>query len=141
MKVRAAVLRQVGHPPPYALSQPLVIETVELAPPGPGELCVRILAAGLCHSDLSVIDGSRPRPMPMVRGPEAAGEMRELGADVKNFQVGDGVVFSFIPNCGRCGPCVSGREPLCEPGAAANAAGTLLGGGRRWLDADGMTFD
>ena len=75
MKVRAAVLRQVGQPAPYALSQPLVIETVELAPPGPGELCVRVLAAGLCHSDLSVIDGSRLRPMPMVLGHEATGEI------------------------------------------------------------------
>src|ERR1700733_1701028 len=140
MKVKAAVLRQPGRPAPYAQSQPLPIETVELAPPGPGELCVRILAAGLCHSDLSVIDGSRPRPMPMVLGHEAAGEIVELGADVKDFQVGDRVVFSFIPNCGRCGPCISGRAPLCEPGAAANAAGTLLGGGRRWLDADGMTL-
>lgn len=140
MKVKAAVLRQPGRPAPYAQSQPLPIETVELAPPGPGELCVRILAAGLCHSDLSVIDGSRPRPMPMVLGHEAFGEIVELGADVQDFQVGDRVVFSFIPNCGRCGPCASGRAPLCEQGAAANAAGTLLGGGRRWLDADGMTL-
>ena len=53
MKVKAAVLRQVGQPAPYAVSQPLVIETVELAPPGTGEICVRVLAAGLCHSDLS----------------------------------------------------------------------------------------
>jgi Zn-dependent alcohol dehydrogenase len=140
MKVRAAVLRQVRQPAPYALSQPLVIETVELAPPGPGELCVRVLAAGLCHSDLSVIDGSRLRPMPMVLGHEATGEIVELGADVQGFRVGDRVVFCFIPNCGRCEPCASGRPALCELGAAANAAGTLLGGGRRWLDANGVTL-
>src|SRR5580658_2423059 len=140
MKVRAAVLRQVGQPAPYALSQPLVIETVELAPPGPGELCVRVLAAGLCHSDLSVIDGSRLRPMPMVLGHEATGEIVELGADVQGFRVGDRVVFCFIPNCGRCEPCASGRPALCELGAAANAAGTLLGGGRRWLDGNGLTL-
>jgi Zn-dependent alcohol dehydrogenase len=140
MKVRAAVLRQVGQPAPYALSQPLVIETVELAPPGPGELCVRVLAAGLCHSDLSVIDGSRFRPMPMVLGHEATGEIVELGADVQGFRVGDRVVFCFIPNCGRCEPCASGRPALCELGAAANAAGTLLGGGRRWLDGHGVTL-
>lgn len=140
MKVRAAVLRQVGQPAPYALSQPLVIETLELAPPGPGELCVRVLAAGLCHSDLSVIDGSRLRPMPMVLGHEATGEIVELGADVQGFRVGDRVVFCFIPNCGRCEPCASGRPALCELGAAANAAGTLLGGGRRWLDANGVTL-
>ena len=140
MKVKAVVLRQMGQPGPYARTRPLVTETVELAPPGPGELCVRVLAAGLCHSDLSVIDGSRPRPMPMVLGHEAAGEIVELGPGVDGFRVGDRVVFCFIPNCGRCGPCASGRAALFEPGAAANAAGTLLGGGRRWLDANGMTL-
>ncbi len=140
MKVKAAVLRQLGQSAPYAVSQPLVIETVELAPPGTGELCVRVLAAGLCHSDLSVIDGSRPRPMPMVLGHEAMGEIVELGAEVQGFRVGDRVVFSFVPNCGCCAPCASGRASLCEPGAAANAAGTLLGGGRRWLDAQGVTL-
>jgi Zn-dependent alcohol dehydrogenase len=138
MKVKAAVLREPAQPGPYARSRPLVIETVELAPPAAGELCVRVLAAGLCHSDLSVIDGSRPRPMPMVLGHEAAGEIVELGRDVDGFHVGDRVVFCFIPSCGHCGPCASGRASLCEPGAGANAAGTLLGGGRRWLDADGM---
>ncbi len=140
MKVKAAVLRQSGQPVPYAVSQPLVIETVELAPPGTGEICVRVLAAGLCHSDLSVINGSRPRTMPIVLGHEATGEIVELGAGVEGFRVGDRVVFCFVPNCGRCGPCASGRASLCEPGALANAAGTLLGGGRRWLDAQGVTM-
>jgi Zn-dependent alcohol dehydrogenase len=140
MKVKAAVLRQVGQPAPYAVSRPLVIETVELAAPGTGEICVRVLAAGLCHSDLSVINGSRPRTMPIVLGHEATGEIVELGAGVEGFRVGDRVVFCFVPNCGRCGPCASGRASLCEPGALANAAGTLLGGGRRWLDAQGVTL-
>jgi Zn-dependent alcohol dehydrogenase len=138
MKVKAAVLREPAQPPPYVLSRPLVIETLELASPAAGEICVRVLAAGLCHSDLSVIDGSRPRPMPMVLGHEATGEIVELGPNVDGFCVGDRVVFSFIPNCGRCGPCATGRASLCEPGVAANVAGTLLGGGRRWLDANGM---
>jgi Zn-dependent alcohol dehydrogenase len=140
MKVKAAVLRQVGQSAPYAVSQPLAIETVELAPPGTGELCVRVLAAGLCHSDLSVINGSRPRPMPIVLGHEATGEIVEVGAEVQGFGVGDRVVFSFVPNCGRCPSCASGRASLCEPGAVANAAGTLLGGGRRWLDDQGVTL-
>jgi Zn-dependent alcohol dehydrogenase len=140
MKIKAAVLRQMARPAPYAQSQPLVIEAVELAPPGPGELCVRVLAAGLCHSDLSVINGARTRPMPMVLGHEATGEIVELGADVQGFRVGDRVVFCFVPSCGRCVPCASGHPSLCEPGAAANVACTLLGGGRRWLDADGMTL-
>ncbi|MEP6881775.1 MAG: alcohol dehydrogenase catalytic domain-containing protein, partial [Dokdonella sp.] len=137
MKVRAAVLREMGKPGPYALSQPMSIETLTLAPPGIGELRVRVLAAGLCHSDLSVIDGSRPRPMPMVLGHEATGEVVELGANVGDFSVGDRVVFSFVPMCGHCAPCASGRPVLCEPGAAANARGQLLTGGSHWSDADG----
>lgn len=99
MKVRAAVLREMGLPAPYAESRPLLIETVELDPPGPGELLVRVLAAGLCHSDLSVIDGSRPRALPMVLGHEAAGEVVETGPGVVDFAPGDRVVFSFVPVC------------------------------------------
>ncbi|RZA37398.1 MAG: alcohol dehydrogenase [Lysobacteraceae bacterium] len=135
MKVRGAVLREAGLPAPYAQSRPLSIETLELDPPGPGELCVRVLAAGLCHSDLSVIDGSRPRPLPMVLGHEATGEVVEVGSGVVDFSPGDRVVFSFVPMCGHCEPCASGRPALCEPGALANTAGQLLGGGRRWHDA------
>jgi Zn-dependent alcohol dehydrogenase len=140
MKVRAAVLREMGLPTPYAKSLPLRIETVELAPPGAGEICVRVLAAGLCHSDLSVIDGSRPRPLPMVLGHEATGEIVELGADVDGLRVGDRVVFSFVPSCGHCDPCASGRAALCEPGAQANAAGQLLSGGRRWRDTNALSL-
>ncbi|MDR3418521.1 MAG: zinc-dependent alcohol dehydrogenase family protein [Nevskia sp.] len=132
MKVRGAVLRAMGLPAPYAQSQPLRIEQLELDPPGPGELLVRIRAAGLCHSDLSVVDGSRPRVMPMVLGHEAAGEVLECGAGVADFAAGDQVVFSFVPSCGHCTPCASGRPALCEPGAAANTAGTLLSGHRPW---------
>jgi alcohol dehydrogenase len=137
MKVRAAVLREMGRPAPYADSQPLEITEVELAGPGPGELLVRVGAAGLCHSDLSVIDGARPRVMPMVLGHEAAGEVVEVGADVAAFAPGDHVVLAFVPSCGHCEPCASGRAALCEPGAAANAAGTLLSGERRFTALDG----
>src|ERR1700722_3476891 len=140
MKVKAALPRQVRQSVPYAESRPLVVETVDLAPPGSGELRVRVLAAGLCHSDLSVINGSRPRPVPIVLGHEATGEIVELGPEVQGFRVGDRVVFSFVPNCGRCPPCASGRASLCEPGAVANTAGTLLGGERRWHDAHGVTL-
>ena len=136
MKVRAAVLRQMGLPAPYAQSKPLVIETVELDPPGPGEILVKVQAAGLCHSDLSVIDGSRPRVMPMVMGHEAAGEVVQAGEGVTDLKPGDRVVFSFVPVCGHCLPCASGRPALCEPGAKANVAGTLLSGERRWHDAE-----
>jgi len=135
MKTRAVVLRQMGLPRPYAVSRPLRIETLDLAPPGAGEMRVRVTAAGLCHSDLSVIEGVRPRPMPMVLGHEAAGIVEALGPGTAGFAVGDHVVFSFVPMCGDCLPCAEGRPALCESGAAANTAGTLLGGARRWCDA------
>ena len=138
MKIRAAVLREMGLKAPYAESRPLQIEELELAPPGPGELLVRVLAAGLCHSDLSVIEGTRPRPMAMALGHEAAGEVVELGAGVKDFGVGDRIVFSYMPSCGHCDPCAGGRPALCEPGAKANGAGELLGGGRRLRDSSGL---
>ena len=134
MKTRAAVLTQMGLPRPYAQSRPLQIRELELASPGPGEMRVRVTAAGLCHSDLSVIEGVRPRPMPMVLGHEAAGIVEELGPGTTAFTPGDQVVFSFVPMCGACLPCAEGRPALCEPGAAANTAGTLLSGGRRWCD-------
>ena len=131
MRIRAAVLRTIGLPPPYTQSRPLDIMELDLAPPGRGEVLVRIAAAGLCHSDLSVIDGSRPRPVPMALGHEAAGVVEALGEGVTDLAVGDHVVLVFVPSCGRCAPCASGRPALCEPGAKANGAGTLLSGERR----------
>ena len=132
MKVRAAVLRAMGSSAPYAKSTPLRIESVELGQPGPGEVVVEMAAAGLCHSDLSVINGSRPRPMPMVLGHEASGIVRDLGPGVTRLAEGDHVVFSYVPSCGHCAPCVAGRPVLCEPGAAANGSGELLSGARRF---------
>ncbi|MFL5221557.1 MAG: zinc-dependent alcohol dehydrogenase family protein [Microvirga sp.] len=131
MKIRAAVLNEMGAPAPYAQSKPLKIETIELDPPGPGEILVKIAAAGLCHSDLSVIEGNRPRPMPMALGHEAAGVVEEIGPGVDDLAKGDHVVMVFVPSCGHCLPCSEGRPALCEPGAAANGAGTLLSGGKR----------
>ena len=127
----------MGLPQPYARSGPLRIEEIELDPPGPGEVLIRIRAAGLCHSDLSVIDGSRPRLMPMVLGHEAAGEIVELGAGVNDLRVGDHVVTTFVPSCGACATCAAGRPALCEPAFAANVAGTLLTGSRRLNDPRG----
>lgn len=131
MKTRAALLTAMKVPPPYATSRPLEVTEVELAAPGPGEVLVRIRAAGLCHSDLSVIDGNRPRPLPMVLGHEGAGEVVELGSGVQGFAAGDHVVTAFVPSCGQCAPCRDSRPALCEPGFAANSAGTLLSGARR----------
>lgn len=136
MKTRCAVLDTMGIEGPYARTRPLRIETVELAPPRSGEVVVRVVAAGLCHSDLSVIDGSRPRPMPMVLGHEAAGVVEALGPGVHELKVGDHVVFSFLPMCGHCLPCAAGRPVMCGNGARANGAGELLGGGRRFSRGD-----
>src|SRR5690242_12001735 len=114
MKIRAALLTQMGLPRPYATSKPLKIVELDLDPPGPGEVLVKIRAAGLCHSDLSVIDGNRPRPMPMVLGHEAVGVIEAVGDGVNNLNVGDHVVTVFVPSCGRCGPCSQQRPALCE---------------------------
>ncbi len=134
MKIRAAVLYQMGKERPYNESNPLVIEELELEKLQSGEILVKIHAAGLCHSDLSVIDGNRPRQVPMVLGHEAAGEVVELGPDVRDLVIGDHVVFSFVPVCGHCMPCMTGRPALCENGVAANNQGILLGGGTRLKD-------
>lgn len=136
MKTRAAVLRNMGAPMPFAESRPLRIEEVELDPPGRDEVLVKIAAAGLCHSDLSVINGNRPRPMPMAIGHEAAGIVAQVGAGVTDLVPGDHVVMVFMPSCGHCQPCSQGRPALCEPGAAANGKGELLSGAIR-LHQDG----
>jgi alcohol dehydrogenase len=137
VKIKAAVLHAMGARPPFAQTRPLAIENLELAPPGPGEVLVKVAAAGLCHSDLSVINGDRPRPMPMALGHEASGIVEALGDGVTDLKRGDHVVMVFVPSCGHCGPCAEGRPALCEPGAAANGAGTLLSGARR-LSKDGQ---
>jgi alcohol dehydrogenase len=105
---------------------------VELDEAGAGELLVRVEAAGVCHSDLSVVDGSRPRPTPMVLGHEAAGVVEAVGPGVRDVGVGDHVVLAFVPSCGLCAECASGRPAVCAAAAAANSAGSLLGGARRF---------
>jgi Zn-dependent alcohol dehydrogenase len=131
MKTKAAVLYEMGLPRPFTRSNPLKIEELTLDPPGINEVVVKIKAVGLCHSDLSVIDGNRPRPLPMILGHEAAGEVIELGSGVKKLKIGDHVVFTFLPSCGSCNYCQTGRAALCGPGAKANADGTLLDGHQR----------
>ena len=131
MKIRAAVIRNIGLPQPYAQSRPLNIEEVDLAPPGEREVLVQIKAAGLCHSDLSSINGDRPRQTPMVLGHEAAGVVAEVGKGITDLKVDDHVVMIFVPNCGECMPCKEGFPARCEPGQQANGAGTLLGGAMR----------
>lgn len=131
MKTRAAVLHASPVARPFAETKPLAIEEIELAEPGIGEVRVKVAAAGLCHSDLSTINGDRLRPVPMALGHEASGVVEAVGPGVDDLAAGDHVVMIFMPSCGHCGPCAEGRPALCEPGAAANGAGTLLGGAVR----------
>jgi len=131
------VLERTGASTPFQRSQPFTVGELELDPPGPGELLVRIEVAGVCHSDLSVVDGSRDRPMPMLLGHEAAGIVEAAGPhdpdhdDLPAIAVGTRVVMTFLPRCGRCAGCrTDGRLP-CTPGSAANGAGTLASGAIR----------
>lgn len=137
MKMTAAVLRRTDAPQPFADSKPLSIEEVELDPPGPLEVLVKIGGGGLCHSDLSVMNGSRPRPVPMVLGHEGSGEVMEVGSAVNDVNVGDHIVFQFSPSCGRCRRCLEGRPQVCELAAATKGAGELMSGARRLRDAEG----
>lgn len=138
MRIRGAVLERIGAPRPYAESQPLRVTDLDLAPPGADELLVRIEAAGLCHSDLSVVDGNRVRPVPMLLGHEAAGVVEAVGSAVGDIAVGQRVVMTFLPRCGNCRACATDGLAPCSAGSAANAAGTLLDGDVR-LTRDGTT--
>ncbi len=131
MKMKAAVLREQGKPRPYAQSMPMTIETVDLGPPGPGEVLYKIIGAGLCHSDLSTIDNLRPRRLPTIPGHEAAGIVEEVGPDVTNLKAGDHVVSMFVSACGDCRYCNNGRPNLCQSSSKARTEGTLTSGARR----------
>ena len=137
MKVKAAVLRQAGLPRPYAESRPLRVEEVEIDPPGPGEVLVKVKAAGLCHSDLSVLSGDVPLPLPLVPGHEASGVVEALGPGVADLEVGDHVVMVFVASCGTCAFCREGRPALCDQGRRSNLTGTLPGGFKRIHDGAG----
>ena len=131
MKITAAVLDKTGNTAPYAQSMPLRLAQLDLADPRPGELLIRIDAAGLCHSDLSVINGDRAREVPMALGHEAVATVLTIGQGVTGFESGDRVVLVFLPACGQCADCAAGRGYLCAPAAAANGAGRMLRGGCR----------
>ncbi|ABN75588.1 alcohol dehydrogenase catalytic domain-containing protein [Cereibacter sphaeroides] len=131
MKITAAVLERDGIAGNYAEERPLAIRELDLAEPGPGEVLIRVAAAGICHSDLSVINGTRRRPLPMVLGHEASGHVEALGEGVEDLEPGDHVVCIFAPGCGRCTPCAEGRPALCEKAARHHAVGELMTGHRR----------
>lgn len=104
--MKAAVLREIR--------KPLQIEDVELASPGPREVRVRTVAAGVCHSDLHFQNGTYVMPMPVVLGHESAGVVEEVGSEVQYVQPGDHVITCLSVFCGHCAYCVSGRPNLCD---------------------------
>lgn len=136
MRIQGAVLEEIGLPRPYAQSEPLKIVDLELDDPGPDEVLIRVRAAGLCHSDLSVVDGNRVRPTPMLLGHEASGVVEKVGSAVTDLSVGQQVVTVFLPRCEDCAHCRTDGKLPCTPGTDANNAGHLLGGHRR-LHRDG----
>src|SRR5262252_7573316 len=107
----------------------VVVEDVELGAPKAGEVKVRMAAAGVCHSDLSVINGTIPHPLPVVLGHEGAGVVEAVGDGVTQCAPGDHVIMSFVPNCGSCFHCVRGEAFLCR---ATPRGGTMPDGSLRF---------
>lgn len=134
MKFRGAILERIGDAPPFEESRPLQVREVIADEPGPTECLIEIEAAGVCHSDLSVVTGTRPRPVPMLLGHEACGRILRVGASVGDFAPGDRVVMTFLPRCESCKACRSNGRTPCEVGSARNAAGELMSGGSRLRD-------
>lgn len=134
MKIRGAVLEESGRLRPYKESRPLSISEMELDAPQSTELLVEIEIAGVCHSDLSVVNGDRPRPLPMLLGHEASGRVIDVGKQISDISIGQRVVMTFLPRCGTCMQCrTDGRLP-CERGTVANNEGRLMGGRRLHRD-------
>jgi S-(hydroxymethyl)glutathione dehydrogenase / alcohol dehydrogenase len=131
MKTQAAVLWEPGRP--------VEVLEVDLAAPKEGEVLVRIAACGVCHSDLHVVEGHLPEPLPLVLGHEAAGVVEETGPGVKSLQPGDHVVLALVPSCGECDECRRGRPNFCSLGARMAAEGTLADGTSR-LSLNGTTL-
>jgi Zn-dependent alcohol dehydrogenase len=136
MKIKAAVMYEQGLPSPYVESNPLVIETVDLAGPEDGEVLVEVVAAGLCHSDLAQVAGLRKRRLPVVCGHEGAGIVREVGRGVNTLKPGDHVVMTVASGCGHCRPCLAGKPALCDSMTASRSQG-MLPNGRSKLSLDG----
>ena len=128
MKITGAVLRKMRAQRPYAQSRPIDVTSVELDEPGPHEVLIRMTAAGLCHSDLSVVDGNRPRPLPMLLGHEGAGVVEQVGADVTEFAPGDHVVTVFLPRCGQCANCATASSRVPRAPRRTTPAFCLLTG-------------
>ena len=123
MITRAAVMERPATP--------LVVAEVELDEPRRDEVLVRMLASGICRSDLSYLNGKWPAPLPIVLGHEGAGVIQAVGDGVPESRVGERVVLTFAPPCGRCRFCLEGRANLCLEAAACMDAGTMRDGSTR----------
>jgi Zn-dependent alcohol dehydrogenase len=133
LSMRAVVLREPGVP--------VSVETVLLEPPHRGEVLVRVAAAGVCHSDVHLADGSLGAGRwPMVLGHEGAGVVTAVGPDTAGVAPGDHVAFCFVPACGECRACRRGRRNLCERASANALAGTLMDGTSRLRSTDGSVL-
>ncbi|MBK0869666.1 NDMA-dependent alcohol dehydrogenase [Saccharopolyspora sp. HNM0986] len=128
MKTKAAVLTEP--------SRPFEVLELDLDGPGPGEVLIKYTAAGLCHSDLHLTDGDLPPRFPIVGGHEGAGIIEEVGPGVTKVAPGDHVVCSFIPNCGTCRYCSTGRQSICDMGATI-LQGSMPDGSFRFHGRDG----
>ena len=111
-----------------AVDTPLEIVDLELQAPKANEVKVRLGASGVCHSDLSVRNGTLLAPLPAVLGHEGAGVIEEVGEGVEHLQPGDHVVISWIPQCRDCYFCEGGQGHLCDVGLPTIATGSLLDG-------------
>lgn len=131
MRISAALLEATGSSAPFAESKPVRIAELELEPPGYGEVLVRVHAAGLCHSDLSRVDGNRAGVVPVALGHEACGRVVAVGEGVDTVSLGDKVTTLFHSRCGKCEACTGTAWSLCPQGLAAASTGTLLNGARR----------
>ncbi|MHB1537255.1 MAG: zinc-binding dehydrogenase [Solirubrobacteraceae bacterium] len=137
----AAVLRATGRDGSLPPAGSLAIEELSLDAPRDGEVEVAPATACICHSDLSVMTGVRPRPTPIVLGHEASGIVTAVGPGVSRYRPGDHVLMSYVPSCGHCRQCRRGRPALCEPGNRANREGALLTGRRPFHDDDGAAVN
>ena len=130
MKVTAAVFEQAGRD--------LVVEELDLADPGPGEVLVRLAASGVCHSDYHIVKGEWEAAVPIVLGHEGAGVVEAIGGGVTHVEVGDHVVLSWVPYCGHCRYCHTGRPALCKQVQDTAYQGVMLDGTSR-LSRNGET--
>src|SRR6056297_1445443 len=123
MQTKAAILWELG--------QPWSVEEIELDDPGPGEVRVKLAASGMCHSDEHLVTGDLPFELPIIGGHEGAGVVEEVGEGVSWLEVGDHVVFGFIPSCGRCHSCSTGHQSLCDLGAVLGVGKQIADGTSR----------